>query len=130
MENLSDALARSAAEHRTIEIWLDRFLAAAHGERWPELSESFARVMDLAAAHFSREERSLFAALEPDLAAFTSKLRAQHEETREIGAHLAELLATGGPPDELRRLALRFHAITQHNIIEEERDLFPLAARL
>jgi hypothetical protein len=45
-----------------------------------------------------------------------------------MAAGLEEAVATGHAGDSLR-LARRFHAIAQHNIIEEERDVFPLAER-
>ena len=100
----------SRAEHRAIEAWLDRL--AADGSR-----ESFAAAWRLLAAHYAREERELFA-LHPG--AFTAKLIAQHDEVRELAGHLE----TAG--EDWPQLARRFLAIAQHNIIEEERDFFPL----
>ena len=62
---------------------------------------------------------------EPQLAA---KIAAQHEEALEIAAQCEESMAAGQDSD-VRALARRFLAIAQHNIIEEERDVFPLAER-
>jgi hypothetical protein len=42
-----------------------------------------------------------------------------------MAAGLEEAVAAGQAGDTLL-LARRFHAIAQHNIIEEERDVFPL----
>jgi hypothetical protein len=46
----------------------------------------------------------------------------------EIAGHLATALA-GSDEAEALRLVRRFHAMAQHNLIEEERDVFPVAAR-
>ena len=61
----------------------------------------------------------------PHLAA---KVAAQHDEVMEIAGHLATALA-GSDEAEALRLVRRFHAMAQHNLIEEERDVFPVAAR-
>jgi hemerythrin-like domain-containing protein len=58
-----------------------------------------------------------------------SKLTAQHDEALEIAARLDESLGAGATGDVLY-LARRFLAIVQHNIIEEVRDVFPLAERI
>jgi hypothetical protein len=74
--------------------------------------------------HYSHEEQFLrdLEAASPKLAL---KLRSQHEEALEIAMRLKECFATGETAD-LLYLARRFVAIAQHNIIEEERDIFPL----
>jgi hemerythrin-like domain-containing protein len=81
----------------------------------------------MAGAHYRKEERFLkrFSRHEPGLAA---KIAAQHAEAMEIAARLEEAIAAGQRSDVLS-LARRFHAVAQHNVIEEERDVFPLAAR-
>jgi hypothetical protein len=63
-------------------------------------------------------EAIFFDAIRGDFPAMVRKMEDQHEEARELGRHFDDPL--------LRR---RFLAIAQHNIIEEERDLFPLADR-
>jgi hypothetical protein len=90
-------------QHREIEAALER------GEPLRELLER----------HFRREEEFLntLAEQEPMVAA---KLRSQHEEALEILGHLD----TASPADAAY-LQKRFTAIVQHNIIEEERDVFP-----
>ena len=61
----------------------------------------------------------------PDL---VTKMEAQHAEARETAEHAESVLGSGAAPAQLVRAIRQFHAIAQHNIIEEERDLFRLAA--
>ena len=112
-------------EHRALEEHLDALLAAIPSGGG--LVESFRRAQGLAAAHYRQEESFLerFSRHEPALAA---KITAQHAEAMEIAARLEEAIAAGQRSDVVA-LARRFHAVAQHNIIEEERDVFPLAAR-
>jgi nucleotide-binding universal stress UspA family protein len=104
--------AELAAEHHEIEVALDALVAE------PIDLDAVLKVMSLCARHYEREEEFL-ASLHPMSA---GKLKGQHEEALEIAARLAESLDT---PDA-SYLARRFVAIVQHNIIEEERDVFPL----
>jgi hypothetical protein len=113
-------------EHHAIEAGLERLAEAIRRGKLEagamrELTESIA-------AHYATEERFLAAlrARDPQLAA---KLGAQHEEAVEIGGRLLESLEIGNAADAVY-LSRRFLAIAQHNIIEEERDVFPLAERI
>jgi len=81
----------------------------------------------LASAHY-RSEQAFLDALSHEEPALAAKIAAQHAEALEIAAHLEEALAAGQARD-VARLVRSFHAITQHNIIEEERDVFPLVER-
>jgi len=110
-----------------VEAWLDRLAAALASGDLPGARAACAEAASLALAHYDREEPTLFARLEPHLPDFVRKLRLQHDEARELAAHLSN---TGLPGAEWLQLARRFLAISQHNIIEEERDLFVLADRL
>jgi hypothetical protein len=112
-------------EHRALEEHLDELLAAIRSG--DGLVESFRRAEVLAVAHYRREESFLkrLSRYQPALAA---KIAAQHADAMEIAARLEEAIAASQRPDVLS-LARRFHAIAQHNIIEEERDVFPLADR-
>ena len=119
------AIAVLTEEHAVIETALDRLaesLAAGQFDRG-----IFDRVRELIGAHYMREEEFLaeLHAQEPELAA---KLREQHEEALELAERLAESLVAGDTGD-VAYLARRFLAITQHNMIEEARDVFPLAAK-
>ncbi len=117
-------LALLVAEHRALEADLDR-LAEATAARDPVTP--FRALAPRVAAHYRAEEPLLtsLARTYPDLA---SKILAQHAEAVEIAARLEEAIAADDLRDILL-LARRFHAIVQHNLIEEERDVFPLADR-
>jgi len=79
-----------------------------------------------AAAHYGREE-ALLARLARHDPALAAKMAAQHAEALEIAGRAVE--CADQPGGDLPYLARRFHAIAQHNIIEEERDVFPAAER-
>jgi hypothetical protein len=114
---MQNEILRLIQEHREIEAALDavsRALVAGHVN-----DEALRRATELCRRHYSAEDEVL-ARIHPGAAA---KIRAQHEEAMEIAARVDESLAS---PD-LMFLARRFVAIAQHNIIEEERDVFPLA---
>lgn len=113
---------RLRGEHREIELRLDRLAAALAAADPAAIRESFAEAWRALARHYEFEERTLFAAAGPALAAFVLKLAGQHEEAGELARHIEN----GAEGDELLRLVRRFLAIAQHNLIEEERDLFPL----
>ena len=122
MRRISDVLRE---EHRLIEESLDALQSAiAGGGDVPGLLRSCA---DLARAHYEREAQFLdcLVSYEP---AVTHKLRGQHEEAIEMAALFDEAIAAGQGRDAAL-LARKFHAIAQHNIIEEERDVFPLTER-
>ncbi len=112
-------------EHRALEERLDALedaIATGAG-----IAETLAPAAEMACEHYRRERPFLdrLALYEPRLAA---KLSAQHEEAVEMAARFQEAVADGQTRDMLA-FARRFHAIAQHNIIEEERDVFPLANR-
>jgi hemerythrin-like domain-containing protein len=122
---VSSLIAVLAEEHGAIETALDRLgQVIATGQID---AATFQHVRTLIAAHYLREEKFLVRlhAHEPGLAA---KLQAQHEEALEIAARLAEALVAAETAD-VTYLARRLLAIAQHNIIEETRDVFPLAMR-
>lgn len=113
-------------EHREIESRLDRFAASLEAGDQQFAHAIFLETWQLAREHYRREEGAFFAVVRPELPALAAKMERQHEEAREIAAHLEnpEL-----PEPEWLSLARRWLAITQHNIIEEERELFVLAAK-
>ena len=78
-------------------------------------------------AHY-RQEALLLARLGTIYPAVASKISSQHTEACEIASRLEEAISEGNSRDILS-LPRRFHAIVQHTIIEEERDVFPLADR-
>jgi hypothetical protein len=112
-------------EHRVLEGRLDALSTAiACGDG---IAENLTLAAGSARRHYCREQPFLdhLALYEPALA---DKLDSQHEEVSEISARFEEALVAGDTRDMLA-LARRLLAIAQHNIIEEERDVFPLADR-
>jgi hypothetical protein len=121
--NVEVSIESLVTEHREIEGVLDRFAGDIAGEKIDD--EVFRAVWTACIRHYRREEGFLdrLSARDVRLAA---KLRGQHDEAMELGERLTEALA-GGQTADAMRLARRFAAIVQHNIIEEERDVFPFA---
>ena len=122
MPSFADPLIK---EHRKIEERLEAVAEKlASGQVDAALFGELRRTVTM---HYLRESQFLAALRrhEPQLAA---KIAAQHEEALEIAAQCEESMADGQDSD-VRALARRFLAIAQHNIIEEERDVFPLAER-
>jgi len=113
-------------EHREIEAAVER-LAASVASGVVD-ADAFRHVHRLCARHYAREETFLVRLAARD-AALADKLRGQHEEALEIAASMVEVLARGETRDGMY-LARRLVAITQHNIIEEERDVFPVCGDL
>jgi hypothetical protein len=113
-------------EHRAVEAGLDRFSEAIRSGRIE--ADPTRELTELIARHYLTEERFLavLGARDPNLAA---KLRAQHDEASELGERLLESLEVGDAAEAVY-LSRRFVAIAQHNIIEEERDVFPLVERI
>lgn len=106
---------RLVAAHREIDVALD-LLARSLDAGVPDL-DAFRRAWDLCREHYPREQRFL-ETVHPRAA---RKLANQHAEVLEIAMH-----AESSPADAIPLLR-RFVALAQHNIIEAERDVFPLA---
>jgi hypothetical protein len=113
-----------ACEHRDIEVALD-CLGESVATGMIDV-DAFQRVQWLCIRHYEREE-VLLVWLGAWDAALAAKLRGQHDEALELASRLQEAVIAGQARDEMY-LAKRLLAIAQHNIIEEERDVFPLAA--
>jgi hemerythrin HHE cation binding domain-containing protein len=108
-------------EHREIEAELDS-LAGSVAFGAIDM-RAFRQVHRLCIRHYEREESFLVRLGERD-GALATKLRAQHDEALELAARLQEAVTADQSGDGMY-LARRFLAITRHNIIEEERDVFP-----
>jgi hypothetical protein len=113
-----------ANEHRPIEAALDRLGETVAAGRID--SDLLRSVGDAIAKHFANEEGFLIALFAHD-PALAAKLRAQHDEVLEIASRLRESLAAGKEGD-IGYLGRRLVAMAQHNMIEEERDVFPLVS--
>jgi hypothetical protein len=115
-----------ANEHRPIEAALDRFgETVAAGRIDTDLLLSLG---DALAKHYANEEKFLIGLFAQD-PALATKLRAQHDEVLEIAWRLQESLLAGNAGDA-GYLGRRLVAMAQHNMIEEERDVFPVAEGL
>ncbi len=121
-------------EHRAIEPSLDRLetmLAAWKQNPLPQFRPLVRKIWPAVRLHDRNEEGIFFAAVRREFAAIVEKMEQQHADSAELGTHLADLLEIPEPSvrelSDMRKLGRRFHAITQHNFIEEERDLFRLA---
>jgi hypothetical protein len=101
---------------------LDQLLAALRSPA--EVLGPFRAAYSAAAVHYAGEDE-FFRGLLPELHGPAAKMLAQHAEALEIAAQVENSLATGQTSDAVS-LMRRFHAVAQHNIIEEERDVFPL----
>ena len=118
---------RLRSEHSEIELRLDRLAVALTSGSTAAARTAYAEAWRLAREHYAGEEGLFFTAVRPQLPALTEKMERQHGEARELAGHLED---PDLPESEWLWLARRWLAITQHNIIEEERELFPLAERL
>ena len=111
------------AEHDLIDSALDKLSAGVKvGRIDVELLRHLLRAIR---EHYLHEDHflKLLQGHQPPL---VDKLAAQHEEALEIAARLEESQVAGETADVMY-LTRRFLAIASHNIIEEERDVFPLA---
>jgi hypothetical protein len=116
------SIAELVREHREIDGALDLLDESLAGGSID--LPFFRRVTALAVQHYRREDAFL-GALGTHQPAVAAKLAAQHAEALEIAAHVEGSLAADQTGDAFR-LARRFLAIVRHNMIEEERDVFPL----
>lgn len=99
--------------HRALEDLLDALPSPAD----PDFRTVFASVNSALLRHYGEEE--VWMSGRP-----FDKMRAQHDEVRELGREIARSLACGQIEDA-GRLTARFLALARHNMIEEERDVFP-----
>lgn len=113
------------SDHRRLEEALER-LAGLDTSGAPEFGEALAEARAAALEHY-RREAAFLAAIRAHSQELVAKLASQHADALEAAAEALRSLDEGQKRDA-GRLARRFRAIGQHNIIEEERDVFPLAA--
>lgn len=105
----------SLLAHRRVEALLDS-LESAIATR--QFAAAFRRAFEALAAHYAMEDAHL-------RIVGGSKLLRQHEEVLEFGAAVDDALARAHTSDALA-MVKRFIALASHNLIEEERDWFPL----
>ena len=121
-------------EHRVQEGWLDQLSQLL--EEWredplPALRPLMLDTWPPLRAHYHVEESVVFAALRRSLPDVVAKMEQQHAYAAEVASNLQAILDNPRPTvrelQDARRLGRQFHAIAQHNIIEEERELLRLA---
>lgn len=127
------------ADHRRMETYIDRLLAALRRVRPESVPDVQAAVQDirrLSAIHFEKEEVIFYPSLRPALPDLLAQMDRQHEEVREVEQYVGELLSDPPPTpgsgwlNELRSFGTELHDLIQHHIVEEEDQLFRLAESL
>jgi hemerythrin-like domain-containing protein len=118
-----------------METRLDRLLDALlhlSTGRIPEVEATLREIQNLAAVHFEKEEKIFYPALRTTLPDLLAQMDRHHEEVREVERYVEELLANQSSDprwlDELRRFGIELHDLIQHHIVDEEDQLFRLAA--
>lgn len=115
-----------SAKHRRIEEALDALIEALHGGDAPAALERFRAAWRWAEPHLEAEEQVLFPAVRAGFGKLVAKMEEQHAQVRELAAALEQ---AGADAADFLPLGRRFHALLQHHLIEEERDLVTLAGR-
>src|SRR5512143_1638741 len=134
--NLMPASDMLRADHRQIEVWLDRLLEVAKHPT-PDLIHDvrriFAEIQSLTAPHFIKEESVFYPRLRPALPGLLAQLDEQHAYIREVEDNLRELIAAG-PGElsdrgfaELVRFSIELFDTVQHHIVDEEDQLLRAA---
>ena len=124
------------ADHRQIETYIDRLLAAvrrAGPESVPEVQAAVGDIRRLSSIHFEKEEAVFYPSLRPAFPDLLAQMDRQHEEIREVEQQIGELLSDPPPVpesrwlNEFRMFGTELHDLIQHHIVEEEDQLFRLA---
>jgi len=124
------------ADHRQVEVWLDRLLEVAKRPT-PTLIRDvrhiFGEIQSLTSPHFTKEESIFYPRLRPILPDLLAQMDEQHAYIREVEDNLQELIATVGdePSDreltELVRFSVELFDTVQHHIVDEEDQLLRIA---
>ncbi|MFZ2000371.1 MAG: hemerythrin domain-containing protein [Candidatus Sulfotelmatobacter sp.] len=124
------------ADHRQMEVWIDRLLEVAKHPP-PDLINDVRRIFTeiqlLTAPHFNKEESVFYPRLRPILPDLLTLLDEQHAYIHEVEDNLRELIATVGdePSDreltELFRFSVELFDTVQHHIVDEEDQLLRVA---
>ena len=120
-----------------MEEYLDRLLAALSRvgpEAVSGVCSAVAQLERLEALHFEKEEALFYPRLRTAFPDLLAQMDAEHKDIREVEQHVAEMLAD--PPevpearwlDELRRAGAELYDRIQHHIVDEEDQLFRVAA--
>jgi hypothetical protein len=124
------------ADHRQIEVWIDRLLEVAKHPP-PDLINDVRRIFTeiqlLTVPHFNKEESVFYPRLRPILPDLLAQMDEWHAYIREVEDSLRELIATVGdePSDrelaELVRFSDELFGTVQHYIMDGEDQLLRVA---
>ena len=124
------------ADHRQVEVWIDRLLEVAKRPTptlITDVRHIFGEIHSLTSPHFTKEESVFYPRLRPILPDLLAKMDEQHAYIREVEDNLRELIATVGdePSDreltELVRFSVELFDTVQHHIVDEEDQLLRVA---
>jgi hypothetical protein len=113
------------SQHRVLQTQLDALIAAVKANA--DYLDILTKTEELLDEHYAAE-KPLLEKLKKHAPKLSAKMTSQHNEVLEIGGHLDNAIDRSQHEDALR-LVKRFHALAQHNILEEERVMFQAAAR-
>jgi quercetin dioxygenase-like cupin family protein len=120
------------ADHRQVEQHLDGLLHALKHLSPHQISaidRGYREIQRLVSAHMEEEEQVFYPAVQSVADDLLPHMLKQHEEMRETGRYLEELLSDFSEPptsramEELYRLGIEFHDAIQVHIVDEEEQL-------
>jgi hemerythrin-like domain-containing protein len=123
-------------DHREMEVYLDRFMAALQRpvpELIAEIQTAVRDIRRLSSIHFEKEEVIFYPSLRSAFPDLMAQLDRQHDEVREVEQHVGDLLSEPPPtpdsrwPNDVRLFGTELCDLIQHHIVEEEDQLFRLA---
>jgi hypothetical protein len=113
------------SQHRALETHLDALIKAIDsGAAYVDILTATEALLD---EHYAAE-KPLLEKVKKHSPRVAAKMTAQHNEVMELAGHVDDALDRSQLEDAIR-LVRRLHAMAQHNIIEEERVMFQVAAR-
>lgn len=124
------------ADHRQVEVWIDRLLEVAKRPTptlITDVRHLFGEIQSLTSPHFTKEESVFYPRLRPILPDLLAQMDEQHAYIRDVEDNLRELIATVGdePSDreltELVRFSVELFDTVQHHIVDEEDQLLRAA---
>jgi hypothetical protein len=105
-------------DHREMEVYLDRLLAALQCLGPEPIAEAQASVLDirrLSAIHFEKEEVIFYPSSRPAFPDLLAQMDRQHDEVREVEQHVEELLSDPpGAPESRWLNDVRLEELAKH----------------
>ena len=124
------------ADHRQIEMWLDRLLMTVKHRCEgivSEVRDVFAEIQQLMELHVRKEEMVVYPFLRTKFPEVLGEMDKQHHYIAEVTVGMDELTGMDGMGlterqcEELIRLSKELFDVIQHHIVDEEDQLFRLA---